>query len=380
MIRFHPRRAAVQAAALLVIFLLASASVQAQTEIQGQRIFFSGHSFHVFMPAILADLAKKGQIKDHTQIDLSSIGGSRVIQHWNPPATTVAKVKDKDKKDLVDVEIVLPAEKITVVSAARFPQAGEITVQTANGDVVISYTGKTGNTFTGCKGGKGTLTSGQKVTTTTTAAREALKGGKVDVFTMAPIYLPDDGIEKFVELGLKHNPNMRFFVQENWLPWDFYDAALVASAGPQGAFKAPAGKVDHNAPTAESLRKMHAVYFKTIDDHVAELNKKYQTKAVRVAPVGQAIVKLREKIIAGEAPGLKEQNDLFTDPIGHAKAPLQALVAYCYYASIYEKSPVGLPAPAILGKADEKLNRLLQEIAWEAVITHPLSGVKAEKR
>ncbi len=378
MFRFHPRRA-LQISALLVSFLVACPALHAQTDIQGQRIFFTGHSFHVFMPGILGDIAKKAQIKDHTQIDLSSIGGSRVIQHWNPPATTVAKFKDK--QELADKEYVLPAESIALVSAARFPNAGEITVQTADGNVVISYTGRTGNVLTGCKG-KGTISAvrHEKVTTTTTAAREALKSGKVDVFTMAPIYLPDDGIEKFVELGLKHNPKMRFFVQENWLPWDSYDADLVAKVGPQAAFKAPAGKVDHNAPTSESLRKMHAPYFKAFDEYVAELNKKYQTNAVHVAPVGQAIIKLREKIIAGEAPGLKEQNDLFTDPIGHAKAPLQALVAYCYYASIYGKSPVGLPAPAVLGKADEKLNRMLQEIAWEAVTTHPLSGVTAAKR
>lgn len=380
MIRIHPRRL-LQISALLVTFLVACSSLRAQTDVQGQRVYFSGHSFHVFMPGILADIAKKGQIKDHTQIDLSSIGGSRVIQHWNPPVTTVPKVsKDKDKKEVPQKDIDLPADTIPVVSTARFPSAGEITVKTKDGDVVVTYTGKTGNTFTGCKGGKGTLGAGAIVSTKTTAAREALKGGQVDVFTMAPIYLPDDGIEKHVELGLKNNPKMRFFVQENWLPWDFYDADLVAKVGPQVAFKAPPGKVDHNAPTSESLRKMHAIYFKTIDDHVAELNKKYETKAVRVAPVGQAIVKLREKIIAGEAPGLKQQNDLFTDPIGHAKAPLQALVAYCYYASIYERSPVGLPAPAVLGKADEKLNRMLQEIAWEAVTSHPLSGVTAAKR
>ncbi len=106
------------------------------------------------------------------------------------------------------------------------------------------------------------------------------------------------------------------------------------------------------------------------------------TSAVRIAPVGQAVLKLREKIIAGEAPGLKEQNDLFTDAIGHAKPPLQALVAYCYYALIYEKSPVGLPVPTVLANAPEndKLNRLLQEIAWEAVTSHSQSGVKASNR
>src|SRR5262249_28873879 len=159
--------------------------------------------------------------------------------------------------------------------------------------------------------------------------------------------------------------------QEFWLPWDHYDPA----------FKAPKEKVDHNAQTVESLRKSHSIYFKGMDEHVAELNKKHHTTAVRVAPVGQAVLKLREKSLAGAVPGLKEQNDLFTDAIGHAKAPLQALVAYCYYGLIYEKSPVGLPVPAVMAKASEsdKLNRLLQEIAWEAVTTHPQSGVKASK-
>jgi hypothetical protein len=63
---------------------------------------------------------------------------------------------------------------------------------------------------------------------------------------------------------------------------------------------------------------------------------------------------------------------------------LAALVAYCYYASIYQRSPAGLPMPAALGKAknddSEKLNRLLQEIAWDAVSQHPLGGVKVEAK
>ena len=57
------------------------------------------------------------------------------------------------------------------------------------------------------------------------------------------------------------------------------------------------------------------------------------------------------------------------------------LTAYCHFAVIYKRSPVGLPMPAVLKNAknpnwDEKLNTLLQELAWEAVTAHPLSGVK----
>jgi hypothetical protein len=58
------------------------------------------------------------------------------------------------------------------------------------------------------------------------------------------------------------------------------------------------------------------------------------------------------------------------------------LVAYCNYAVIYRRTPVGLPVPAALkaaklGDQEEKLNRLLQDLAWEAVTAHPLSGLRA---
>jgi hypothetical protein len=260
---------------------------------KGQRVFSCGHSFHVFVPGILSNLAASAGIQEHTQVGLSSIGGSRVIQHWN-----VADDKNK--------------------------------------------------------------------------AKEALRSGKVDVLTLSPIHLPDDGIEKFTQLALEHNPNIRITVQEFWLPFDIYDTT----------FKQRPQKVDHNAPTGAELRKLHAPYFQSMDDHIRELNKKHGKQVLFVVPVGQAVIALREKIIDGEAPGLKTQEDLFTDAIGHAKPPLQALVAYCHFGVISRRSPVNLPMPAVLERAknpnwDAKLNRLLQELAWEAVTQHPLSGVQA---
>ena len=59
------------------------------------------------------------------------------------------------------------------------------------------------------------------------------------------------------------------------------------------------------------------------------------------------------------------------------------LATYCHFAVIYRRSPVGLPLPAALKKnresRDDKLNHLLEELAWEAVIHHPMSGVVAAK-
>ena len=102
------------------------------SEIKGQRIFTAGHSFHYFMPPIFTDVAKGAKIADHKQVGTQSIGGSRVIQHWD-----------------------LPDEKNKV--------------------------------------------------------KPALKTGEIDVLTLSPIYLPDDGIEKLAQLGLEHNPAIRVF-------------------------------------------------------------------------------------------------------------------------------------------------------------------------
>ena len=278
------------ASAWLALLLCLAQDPAAPPVPQGQRVLSAGHSFHVFMPGILKDLAQGAGIKDHVQVDVQSIGGSRVIQHWD-----LADEKNK--------------------------------------------------------------------------AKAALKTGKVDVFTLSPIYLPDEGIANFAQLALEHNPGIRITVQEFWLPHDVYDPS-----------RKKAEKPDRDAMTGEELRKRHEPYFKSVDDHVRELNQKHGKTVVYVVPVGQAVIGLREKVMAGQAPGLKTQEELFSDAIGHVHAPIQALNAYCHFAVLYRRSPVGLPLPGVLAKAKlaegEKLNRLLQELAWEAVTGHPLSGVK----
>jgi hypothetical protein len=204
-------------------------------------------------------------------------------------------------------------------------------------------------------------------------AKEALKTGKVDVLTLSPIFLPDAGIENFTKLALEYNKDIRVVVQPIWLRWDIFEPTT----------KRPA-KVDHNAITVEELKKRHEPYYKMMDEFIADLNKKQGKTVLYIVPVAQAVIALREKIIKGEAPGLKTQEDLFTDELGHGKPPLTLLVSYCNYAVIYRRSPVGLPVPNVLkqsklGDDEEKLNKLLQELAWDAVVKHPLSGVTVEK-
>jgi len=263
---------------------------------KGLRVYSIGHSFHVFMPGILAQIAKTAGVVDHQQVGLSSIGGSYVHQHWNAP-------DDKFK------------------------------------------------------------------------SKATLESGALDVLTIAPLFLPDDGIENFVRLASEKCPQIRVFIQEFWLPFDVNSDFRKVKPQPP----------DRETFDLAKLQAEYDAYFRDIDAHVVALKEKYGDKPrLFVVPVGQPVLALRKKIAEGASPGLAKQTDLFTDPIGHAKPPLQTLVAYCYYAEIYGRDPAGLPVPPQLEKAGldkettAKLNRLLQELAWNAVTSHPLSGVTAK--
>jgi hypothetical protein len=134
----------------------------------------------------------------------------------------------------------------------------------------------------------------------------------------------------------------------------------------------------NNASIAD-LVEPHQQYFKEMEDYVIALNAEIGKQTVFIVPDAQATLALRARIIAGTAPGLTRQSDLFVDAWGHPSPPLKALSAFCHFAVIYRCSPVGLPPPGVLAgnpSWDERLNLLLEELAWEAAERHPLSGVR----
>ncbi len=201
-------------------------------------------------------------------------------------------------------------------------------------------------------------------------AKEALAAGRVDVLTLSPIWMPDPGIEKFARLGLQGNPHIRVTVQEYWLPNDTYEPKY-----PLDIHKQPT--VDHDAATVPQLTKAYEAYNHDVEAYVAGINQVIGKNVVLIVPVGMATLELRKRIIAGGVPLLTKQSQLYRDPWGHPQPPLQMLSAYCHYAVIYRRSPVGLGMPKLLmtGYNDPKLNLMLQQIAWEAVTHHPMTGV-----
>lgn len=268
----------------LAIALLAL-SARAEDVPAGQRVFYSGHSFHMFIVPRIEELAAAAGIKEHHTAGSQMIGGSRVIQHWD-----------------------LTGEKAT--------------------------------------------------------AKPALTGGQVDVFTMAPhILMPDAGIDNFVELGLKNNPNMRFYVQASWVPFETLTAKDRITDNAQ-----------RDATDLDALQKAGDTWRQQVEVQVDALNVKYGKKAVYIVPVGDAVMALRRRVKIGEFPGMTKQAQLFRDPIGHGNGQIMALTAYCNFAAIYKTSPVGLKITERGISEDQQA--ILQRIAWETVSKYERAGVK----
>jgi hypothetical protein len=80
--------------------------------------------------------------------------GARVYQRYAVAQTTVTAGSNSQT---------LPQATINVGSTAAFPAAGSLKIQTNLGDQIVTYTGTTATTFTGCAGGTGVITTGSKV-------------------------------------------------------------------------------------------------------------------------------------------------------------------------------------------------------------------------
>ena len=203
-------------------------------------------------------------------------------------------------------------------------------------------------------------------------AKPALCSGKVDVLTLSCMTQPDEGISKFAKLAVEHNPNVRVTLQELWLPEDRFPF--------DAAHRTRESVEQFNESTMEDLRKAHDAYFGVMEGYVSSLNAEIGKQVVFIVPDAQATLALRKRIIAGMVPELIRQSDLFTDAWGHPSPPLRLLSGYCHFSVIYRRSPIGLPLPSAFAgdpRLSGTLKHLLQQLAWDAVTQHPLSGVNA---
>jgi hypothetical protein len=207
-------------------------------------------------------------------------------------------------------------------------------------------------------------------------AKVALKKGGVDVFTMSPnARMPEEGIDLFADLVRETNPMARILVQASWSAWD--GNGTTASVGGTGA--PTFTNDDHDKATIEQLqtwRNPTARYRVALRTQLEGINTRAGKSIAFVVPSSDAVYTLREHIIRGEMPGIKAQHEIFADAMGHPRAPIVSLVSYVWFAAIYRQSPVGLKALIDANDSTSAARELLlQQIAWNAVLSEPMSGV-----
>ena len=249
----------------------------------GQRLFFTGHSFHMFVPRNFDLVVAAAGIQGHKTVGTQGIGGSRVIQHWDLP--------DERNK-----------------------------------------------------------------------AKPALAGGDIDIYTMAAhLEIPDPGINHFVELGLKHNPHMRFLVQASWFPYDVPGDGRIRDNRERDN-----AKIENLQAAVDNWRKQ-------LEKQVDDLNQQHGKTAVGIIPAGDAVIQLRALVVDGRYPGITRQSELFRDPIGHGGGHVHWLVTYCNFAAIYRTPPTALADTADGVSAAQ--HEILKNIAWAKVSAYPYAGV-----
>jgi hypothetical protein len=231
--------------------------------------------------------------------------------------------------------------------------------------------------------------------------QKALREFEWDVVTLQP-FCPFPGEYEhatlFARETVKKSPDARIYVYAQWpdknrgSDWDRAFARPAEQSRWANSEKKPEFSYDHVVATAvppgvrdgytsNSLRNDYEVM-------VYGLRKNVQSrKPAMLIPAGHVMQLLGQKMRAGRVPGYRTPWDFYTDGV-HVNNDGSYLVACTFYATIFQKSPVGLPVgnyqgqPGYRGdsvKITPELARMIQETVWEVVASHPLSGVTAEE-
>jgi hypothetical protein len=214
-------------------------------------------------------------------------------------------------------------------------------------------------------------------------AKVALRKGGVDVFTLSPgSRMPEEGIDRFGDLMLETNPNGRILAQSSWTPFD------GTGFTPNVGFTARPSFTNEDRDKADVatidgwIERLEAKdgYLERLRTQLGGINVRAGHTMAYVVPSANAVYELRKQIVRGKVPGIARQSEIFSDDIGHPRAPLAHLVSYVWFAAMYRESPVGLQALVDAGDpTSAPREALLQKLAWNAVVGEPMSGVRGER-
>ncbi len=182
----------------------------------------------------------------------------------------------------------------------------------------------------------------------------------------------------WIEFCLKYHPDMTFYLSDAW------PQLVQLEEIPKSEDELSAEKI------AAMGREKNAIYGEVVN----ALNEDYPGK-VFVLPTSDAMVLAAERWHRGALPGVEglhrvlggKERSLWRDQLGHLGPGFDRLEGYVFYATLYGKSPELIEGDIAFGREKNsggekfpspELDRVFRQIAWEAVIGNPLSGVKDE--
>jgi len=172
----------------------------------------------------------------------------------------------------------------------------------------------------------------------------------------------------WIEFCVKYNPDMKFYLSDAWPQLDQLD-------------KIPKSE---DELTTERIRRVETEKFKAFSSLINALNEKHDDK-VFVLPTSEAMTLCVKYYNEGKLPGIdglhkvigKKERSLWKDRLGHLGPGLDRLEGYVFYATIYGRNPE-LIKGNVFGESkfpSRELDQRFREIAWQAVLNNPLSGV-----
>jgi len=179
----------------------------------------------------------------------------------------------------------------------------------------------------------------------------------------------------WIDFCEQYNPGMKFFLADSWPSLNQIRRVFNQEAVPESeAFF-----------TDEVLDQLAANNITVFAGLVEALRE--STDDVYILPTHAAMTEAARRFNRGELPGIEglykviggKERSIWKDQRGHLGPGFDRLQGYVFYATLYGKSPELISAP-IKFKDDQSfpsaaLDKIFREIAWKAVVEHPLSGV-----
>ena len=187
----------------------------------------------------------------------------------------------------------------------------------------------------------------------------------------------------FIRLGRETNPSIQPWLYAQWTsfpgPFDGFSTGWGWGSEPWSPTK-------KNPANWEEAMANRMEYYTLILDNwnkapfpelEGENGEPPTFKPARLAPVGDALVRLKREIEAGKIPGIDNFQRIFSDG-HHLSLPGMYFASLVLYGCIFGESPEGKVTHANTELTREQAE-IFQRIAWEAVLAEPRTGVAEDK-